>query len=75
MQQAREKMANTGNCQRRASQNSNELSSPRTDQKAIIKKVINIKRWRGCGEKGIQPPTMSVAVFFCSGTMGGSLKN
>ena len=50
-QQTHEKMLNIANHQRNENQNYNEVS-PHNGQMAIIKKSINSKCWRGCGEKG-----------------------
>ena len=72
-QQSHEKMLNIANHQRDANQNHDEIS-PHTCQMAIIKKNINNKCWRGCGEKG----TVGGNATWCSyygKPYGGSLKN
>ena len=49
--QSHEKMHNITHYQRNADQNYKEIP-PHTSQNAIIKKSINNKFWRVCGEKG-----------------------
>ena len=51
-QKAHEKMLSIANYSRNANQNYSEVS-PHTGQNGHDQKVYNIKRWRGCGEKGI----------------------
>ena len=51
-QEAHEKMLNISNDQRNAYPNYYKVSHLTLVRMAIIKKSINYKSWRGCGEKG-----------------------
>ena len=50
-QQAHDKMIHIANHQKSANQNHNEIPPHISHKMAIIKKSINNKCWRGCGEK------------------------